>query len=76
MAEQQSNKRTSVFITYNGVKKTLSQWSKELGLSKEAIRYRYNAGWTPEECLFGKKEQKFHQLPRIEIPEYLRKKEE
>ena len=76
MAEQQSNKRTSVFITYNGVKKTLSQWSKELGLSKEAIRYRYNVGWTPEECLFGKKEQKFHQLPRIEIPEYLRKKEE
>lgn len=29
-------------------------WSKELGVGKEVLSYRYRAGWTPEECLFGK----------------------
>ena len=73
MSEQQSNKRTNVFIEYNGYKKTISQWARELGISKEALLFRYNSGWSIDECLFGKKTKTNHQLPRIEIPEYLKK---
>lgn len=73
MEEQAINKRNNSFIEYGGKKQTISQWSKELGVGKEVLSYRYRAGWTPEECLFGKKTAGKHQLPRKEIPEYLKK---
>lgn len=72
MEEQANNKRNSCFIEYGGKKQTLSQWSRELGVGKEVLSYRYHAGWSPEECLFGKATKGNHQLPRIEIPEYLK----
>lgn len=72
MEEQAINKRNNSFIEYGGKKQTISQWSKELGVGKEVLSYRYRAGWTPEECLFGKKTAGKHQLPRKEIPEYLK----
>lgn len=71
---QASNKRNNSFIEYGGKKQTLSQWSKELGVGKEVLSYRYRAGWTPEECLFGKESAGKHQLPRMNIPEYLKSK--
>lgn len=74
MEEQASNKRNNSFIEYGGKKQTLSQWSKELGVGKEVLSYRYRAGWTPEECLFGKESAGKHQLPRMSIPEYLKSK--
>lgn len=55
MEEQAINKRNNSFIEYGGKKQTISQWSKELGVGKEVLSYRYRAGWTPEECLLGKK---------------------
>lgn len=73
MEEQQNNKRRSVFIEYNGYRKTVSQWAREVGISKEALMYRYKAGWTAEECLFGKDSKGKHQLPRKDIPEYLKR---
>lgn len=73
MEEQAINKRNNSFIEYGGKKQTISQWSKKLGVGKEVLSYRYRAGWTPEECLFGKKTAGKHQLPRKEIPEYLKK---
>lgn len=72
MKEQAINKRNNSFIEYGGKRQTLSQWSKELGVGKEVLSYRYRAGWAPEECLFGKKTAGKHQLPRKEIPEYLK----
>lgn len=73
MEEQASNKRNNSFIEYGGKKQTLSQWSKELSVGKEVLSYRYRAGWAPEECLFGKESAGKHQLPRMNIPEYLKK---
>lgn len=72
MEEQAINKRNNSFIEYGGKRQTISQWSKELGVGKEVLSYRYRAGWAPEECLFGKKTAGKHQLPRKEIPEYLK----
>lgn len=60
MSEQQSNKRTNVFIEYNGKKQTVAQWAKELGILKETIMWRWRAGWEPEQCLFGKKGHKIY----------------
>lgn len=51
VAKQASNKRTNVFIEFNGEKKTVSQWAKDTGLSKELILWRLRNGKTPEECL-------------------------
>ena len=72
MEEQAINKRNNSFIEYGGKRQTISKWSKELGVGKEVLSYRYRAGWAPEECLFGKKTAGKHQLPRKEIPEYLK----
>lgn len=53
--EQNLNKRNVNFITYNGQTKSLPEWTKELNLGKDTIRQRLRRGWTPEECLFGRK---------------------
>lgn len=73
--EQQSNKRTNTFIEYGGKKQTAAQWARELGIGKDTITYRVRAGWTPEECLFGKEKNVSNCRPRMEIPEYLRQEE-
>lgn len=72
MEEQAINKRNNTFIEYGGKKQTLSQWSRELSISKEVLSYRHRAGWSDEDCLFGKEKPGKHQLPRIDIPEYLK----
>lgn len=74
--EQANNKRNNSFIEYGGKKQTVSQWSRELGVGKCTISYRLKAGWSPEECLFGKKENVSNCRPRMEIPDYLRCKNE
>lgn len=48
---QSNNKRTTIYITLNGVTKNVSEWAKITGLSKQLIRQRYNAGKTPKEIL-------------------------
>jgi len=42
--EQNNNKRTSRFIEHDGRRKTIQQWSVELGLTQETIVWRLNAG--------------------------------
>ena len=46
--EQNNNRRSSVFITSNGITKTIAQWARYLGCPRQTIRYRLMAGWTPE----------------------------
>lgn len=58
LKEQQSNKRTNTFIEYGGQIKTAAQWGRELGVGKDTITWRFRAGWTPEQCLFGRKRKK------------------
>lgn len=49
--QQGANKRNSVFIEYNGVKKHVSQWARDLGISHTAILNRLAKGWTPEKII-------------------------
>lgn len=49
--EQSNNKRTTPFITFNGVTKTLLEWSDITGIKYQTLFYRYKAGKTPVEIL-------------------------
>lgn len=49
--QQANNRKTNRFITFNGERKTLSQWARYTGLNKEAIRYRLDTGWPIEKAL-------------------------
>lgn len=49
--EQARNKRTTVFIEINGVKRCVSEWAEITGVSKGVIRSRMLYGW-PKEHLF------------------------
>ena len=45
---QHKNRRITLYIEYNGEKKTVQEWSKELGISKNTIYGRYFRGYPPE----------------------------
>lgn len=49
--EQNNNTRRNRFIEANGERLTLSQWGRKAGLSPQIVRYRLDAGWTPEAVL-------------------------
>lgn len=42
--EQANNKRSNVFISISGKRKTLAQWGRELGLNGVSVRYRASRG--------------------------------
>lgn len=48
---QSNNRSNNHSVEYKGVKKTITEWAAEIGISKEALRYRLNNGWTVEEAL-------------------------
>lgn len=43
--------RTNRLITYDGKTDTVSNWSKEVGISSSTIRRRLQLGWSIEEAL-------------------------
>lgn len=47
-ATQQHNIKTNVHITYAGVTKTVTEWSKELGI--ETLSWRLRHGWSIEDA--------------------------
>lgn len=49
--EQQSNRRDNHFLTVDGIKKTLSQWSELVGINQRAIGKRIARGWTAKESI-------------------------
>ena len=51
LGAQQNNKTSSHYITFNGETKTLSEWSRELGLDVPFILKRLNKGMSVEEAL-------------------------
>lgn len=57
--EQSRNKRNSLIIEYNGVKKCLIDWSKEFNINDETLRCRLNHGWPIERALTEPVNKKF-----------------
>ena len=53
--EQAKNKTTNIVITYAGKSMNCAEWAKELNLGHDTVRQRFHKGYSPEECLFGKK---------------------
>ena len=51
LAENNQNRRTSRFYTYNGKTQNLTQWCNELGLNYHTVMYRMKRGWTFERSI-------------------------
>lgn len=49
--EQLNNTRRNKFLTYNGVTKTYTEWTKKLGFSVSLISKRVKKGWVAEKIL-------------------------
>lgn len=52
--ENNRNKRTNLFISYNGETKCITDWAEVTGIHKSIIRQRLKYKWTPEEILTKK----------------------
>lgn len=49
--EQSNNKRTSIFLEYNGIRLTLTQWADKLGINRQTLHERLKRGYTTEQVL-------------------------
>lgn len=43
--QQQNNRRDSHYIEWNGVRKTASDWARDIGTCSKTIKHRIKAGW-------------------------------
>ena len=50
--EQANNTRKNRLISYNGITRTLSEWSDIVKIKQSTIAHRLNAGWSVEKALF------------------------
>ncbi len=50
--EQQMNRSNTNWFTYRGIRKTLYEWSRELGISYDKMRQRIKRGHSEEEIAF------------------------
>lgn len=51
LKEQANNTRSTVFLTYKGETKPVSEWSEITGIRQDTLTYRKRHGWTDEECI-------------------------
>lgn len=51
MSVQANNKRTTRFLTFNGVTKPIREWRSEFGLGRGVIEGRLLMGWSVDEAL-------------------------
>jgi len=49
--EQANNTRQNVFISYNGERHSVSEWSRIVGIPTPTINNRYRLGYCPKDCL-------------------------
>ena len=49
--ENMSNKRTSVFLEYNGERLTVARWARKIGISQFTLYNRRRRGWPVEQIL-------------------------
>lgn len=59
--EQNNNTRNNHLITFNGETKTITRWSREVGISNEAMRRRLEK-WSLERALITPNMQKAHKM--------------
>lgn len=52
--EQARNRRSNVYLTYNGKTQSPAEWSQELGLSLVVLSKRISYGWSAERALTQK----------------------
>lgn len=45
MKQQANNRTTNHFLEYNGIRKTIAEWSEISGINEETFRNRIKAGW-------------------------------
>lgn len=48
--KQSNNRRNNTAVEYNGVSKTIAEWSSELGVPYQTIYSRLRAGWSVEDA--------------------------
>ena len=51
MKEQSINKRNTVMLEYNGITKSIKEWSDEFGFKREVLRSRLKHGWSVKDAL-------------------------
>lgn len=49
--EQANNRRTNIYLTYNGTTDTMANWCKKLNLPYYYVQYRVNKGKNLEDIL-------------------------
>ena len=49
--DQAKNRRICIFLTHNGVTKSLVDWANEYGIKYATIYHRYQLGWSVEDIL-------------------------
>lgn len=49
--EQENNRRTNVFVEFDGKRLTINEWERATGISQYAIRHRLKKGWTVRDVL-------------------------
>lgn len=49
--EQQNNRTNNRRFEFDGRSQTIAQWAREIGVSRQALRYRLDNGWTVEQAL-------------------------
>jgi hypothetical protein len=49
--EQNRNKRSNHYLTFNGESRIISEWAEHLGVASRLLRVRLNRGWSVERTL-------------------------
>jgi len=49
--DQSRNRRNNHLLTFNGQRRTITEWSEISGIKKTTIRERLNRGWTTKQAL-------------------------
>ena len=49
--EQAINKRSNIWIEYQGIRLTISQWAKRVGINRTTLEGRYHRNWPVEKML-------------------------
>jgi hypothetical protein len=51
MSTQGNNRRTCVYVDFNGKSQSVADWSREVGLERKTLEYRIRSGWEVERAL-------------------------
>ena len=51
MMEQANNRRNSSFLTLDGIRLTVCQWARKVGINRTTIEQRIKNGWSAENAL-------------------------